>query len=366
MLKIKNIGSMFHVAQRMDIKPLNAFLFRILAIVLALVTAGIFLLFLGYNPIEVYATIIDGSLGSITSLRETIKIATPLLLSALGVSIAFKMRFWNIGGEGQICVGAIVASFFAYFYSHLPSALLLIIMVVTGMIAAGLYGLIPAYFKTKYGTNETLFTLMLNYIAVYVIQYLREGPWRDPDSLGFPIMARFPKSARMPMVFGVHIGWIVALALVLIIYVYVKYTKQGYELTVVGENKRTAEYAGMPVSKIIMRTMFISAAIGGLAGVFQASGADRQLTETVAGGAGFTAIIIAWLGRLSSPSILIISILFGILTKGCGTIETMLKIPASMSDVLQGILLFFVLGADFFIRYQINVLGNDKKVEVLK
>ncbi|MEG0145766.1 MAG: ABC transporter permease, partial [Clostridia bacterium] len=297
---------------------------------------------------------ISGALGSLSNLRETVKLAVPLLVTSLGVTLAFKMKFWNIGAEGQICVGAIAASFFAINFTHLPQPLLILTMALAGMLAGGLWGLVPAYFKARFDTNETLLTLMLNYVAIYFIQLLREGPWRDPRS-GFPKVPMFDKAARLPQVLGVHIGWIVALALVVLTYVYLKHTKQGYELTVVGENINTARYAGMNVKKIILRTMFISAAICGLAGMLQATGADKTLTDTVAGGRGFTAITIAWLGRLNPYAILIVSVLFACLTKGSGTIQSIFNISGSAADVFQGIILFFVLGSEFFINYRIAV-----------
>lgn len=358
-----NVRMPLHTVKRLEITKSKELLYRFFAISLAAISCGLLLMIIGYNPFEVYGTILNGALGSESAIKETIKITFPLLLSALGVSIAFRMKFWNIGGEGQIAVGAIAASYFAYRQANLPASAMLVLMILSGIIAGGLFAAIPAYFKTQYGTNETLFTLMLNYIAVYVIQYFREGPWRDPESLGFPIMPRFPKHARIPMVLGVHFGWIVAIALVVLIYIYIKHTKQGYELTVVGENQRTAEYAGMPVKKIIMRTMFISGAIAGLAGVFQVSGADRQLTETVAGGVGFSGIIIAWLGKLSAPAMFVVSILFGILTKGASTLETTLKIPASMSSIIQGLLLFFVLGSEFFIKYKLQFTAKGMEMK---
>lgn len=344
-----------HVVQRTGLSAGKQAAYRLLAVALALVTGGVFLACLGLNPFAVYGTMFSGSLGTKTAFREMVKVAIPLCITALGITLAFKMKFWNIGAEGQICVGAIAGSFFAYtFAGSWPSWVLLTTMAVAGFVAGGLWGMIPAYFKTKWGTNETLFTLMLNYVAMYFIQFLREGPWRDPKSMGFPIMPRFDKAARMPMVEGIHIGWIVALVLVVLVFVYLRYSKQGYELTVVGENMQTARYAGMPVKKIVLRTMFLSAGICGLAGILQASGADKQLTDSVAGGVGFTAITVAWLAQLSPLGILIVSILFGILEKGSGTVESTFKVSPSMADVLQGVILFFVLGAEFFIRYQIK------------
>ena len=341
-----------HIVQRVSIDPKRAMLMRLLAIFLALVTGGLFLLAVGFNPFSVYGTMVAGSVGSASNLRETIKIAIPLCISALGVALAFKMRFWNIGAEGQISVGAIAASFFALTFPDWPQAPLLLAMGLAGFIAGGLWGLVPAYFKARFNTNETLFTLMMNYIAIFIIQLMREGPWRDPKS-GFPKVPMFEKSARVPQVFGVHAGWIVALVLVVLVYIYLTRTKQGYELTVVGENENTARYAGMNVKKIILRTMFLSAGIAGLAGMLQASGADRTLTETVAGGVGFTAITVSWLSQLNPLAILIVSALFGCLEKGSGTIRSVYNISPSTSQVFQGIILFFVLGAEFFINYKV-------------
>jgi simple sugar transport system permease protein len=341
-----------HIVQRVSIDPWRAALYRVLAIVLALATGGLFLLAVGFNPFPVYGTMVGGAVGSAGNLRETIKIAIPLLITSLGVTLAFKMRFWNIGAEAQLSIGAVAASFFALTFPDWPQPLLLTAMAAAGFLAGGLWGLVPAWFKARFGTNETLFTLMMNYIAIFIIQLMREGPWRDPRS-GFPKVPMFDKAARMPQVLGVHAGWIVALVLVALVYVYLKRTKQGYELTVVGENENTARYAGMNVKKIILRTVFLSAAIAGLAGMLQASGADRTLTETVAGGVGFTAITVSWLSQLSPPAILVVSMLFACLQKGSGTIRSIYNISPSTSEVFQGIILFFVLGAEFFINYKI-------------
>ena len=353
------LSSPFHVAKRTEIPSGKAALYRLLAVCLALVTGGLFIWALGLNPFAVYGTMISGSTGTISSFRETVKIAIPLCITSLAVTLAFKMRFWNIGAEGQICIGAVAASFFAINCTSWPQLPLLLTMAAAGMLAGAVWGLIPAYFKAKHNTNETLFTLMMNYVALYVIQILREGPWKDPMS-GFPKVPMFDKIARIPSVFGIHIGWIVALVLVAAVYVYLNYTKQGYELSVVGENERTASYAGMRVSRIIMRTMGISAALCGLVGMLQASGADKTLTDTVAGGVGFTAITVAWLSQLNPLGILVTSVLFAILEKGSGTVQSLFQISPAASEVLQGIILFFVLGAEFFVNYQLlrNVKGG--------
>lgn len=354
----------FHASLRPEMSGRKTALFRLAAVLGALLTGGLFLLILGHNPLSVYMTMLEGALGSPSMQKETIKLAIPLILTGLAVTLAFKMRFWNIGAEGQICAGAIAASYFAYFHNHLPQPVLLIVMAVAAIVGGGLWGLIPAYFKTRFQTNETLFTLMLNYIAIAFITFLREGPWRDPGGGGFAAMPRFIKAARLPevpfpFVGNVQLGWVVCVVMVVVVSIYLSHTKGGYEIQVVGENVATARYAGFPVNKIIMRTMFMSAGLAGLVGMIQVSGSDKQLTDAVAGGRGFTAVSIAWLGRLSPLGIAIVAILFSMMEKGGSMMQTVYRIPASVSDILQGIILFFVLGSEFFIRYRLVRTGKE-------
>lgn len=351
-------GFPIRVVKRTDISTGHAWLVRLCAIALALITGAVFVLILGYNPLEIYATMITGSLGSKMALELTAKLTIPLLITALGLTLAFKMRFWNIGAEGQICVGAIAATYFALSHSDWPQWCLLVVMAIASIVAGGLYGAIPAYFKSRFSTNETLLTLMLNYVALYAIQALQQGPWRDPSQLGFFKVARFERSARLPEVLGVHVGWIVALVLVAATYIYLRHSKQGYELSVVGENEATARYAGMPVKKVVIRTMFLSAGICGLAGMLQASGADKTLNDTVAGGVGFTAIAVAWLARLNPVGILIVSVLFCILEKGSASVQSIYNLSAATAEVLQGIILFFVLGSEFFLSHRVRLAGR--------
>ena len=285
---------------------------------------GIFILCIGYNPFVIYGTIITGAFRSAMAVQATVKIMIPLLICSLGVTLAFKMRFWNIGAEGQLIFGATCASFFALYCSNWNHVVLLLVMAVAGIVGGGLWGLIPAFFKVKFNTNETLFTLMLNYIAMYFVSYLQDGPWRDPAANGFSKIQRFDANAALDKVAGIQCGWIVALILVVVVFVYLKFSKSGYEIGVVGVSQDTARYAGMNVKKIILKTMFLSGAICGLGGMIQASGSDVTLTMNVAGGVGFTAIIVAWL--------------------------------------LQGIILFFILGCEFFVRYKFvgRSKGGDK------
>lgn len=343
---------LLRVVKRAELNGKKAVLLRVLAVVLSLVAGGIFILSIGHNPFVIYQTIIAGAFRSEMAIQATVKIMIPLLIAALGVTLAFKMRFWNIGAEGQIIFGAICASFFALHFSSWNHYLLIAVMILAGFVGGGLWGLLPAFFKVKFDTNETLFTLMLNYIALYIVQYLMDGPWKDPDANGFSKIARFDANAALDKVFGVHCGWIIALILVVIVFIYLKFSKQGYEISVVGESKDTARYAGMNVKKIVLRTMFFSGAICGLGGMIQATGADITLTTSVAGGVGFTAIIVAWLAQLNPIMITVVSFLFSVLEKGSSVIQSDFGLSTDCADVLQGIILFFILGCEFFVRYK--------------
>jgi simple sugar transport system permease protein len=344
---------LFRVIKKADISFGKTLILSLFALLAAIVAGGIFILAIGQDPIKVYITIVQGAWRSKIAIKGTIKIAIPLLIAAIGITPAFHMKFWNIGAEGQIIMGGIFATYFALHFNTLPHGLLIVIMILAGMIGGGLWGLIPAYFKTKYGTNETLFTLMLNYIALYIIKFFTEGPWRDPASSGFPKIATFTENARLDMINGVHAGWLIGLILVVVIFIYLKFTKQGYEISVVGESVNTARYAGMNVKKIVMRTMFISGAICGLAGMTQVTGAAYTLGEGVAGGVGFTAITVAWLSKLNPLIILVVTILFSMLDKGCSVMQSTFGLSSAVSGILQGIILFFILGFDFFTRYQL-------------
>lgn len=343
---------MMRIVKTKEKSPHEQLLLRLGAFVLALCAGGLFLLILGNNPFAVYQTILSGAFRSKMAIQATIKVMIPLLISALGVTLAFKMKFWNIGGEGQIIMGGVFASYFALFHANWPGFILFPVMFLAGIIGGGLWALIPAFFKVRFGTNETLFTLMLNYIALHLVSWLQEGPWRDPAANGFPKIASFDKSAVLPKLLGVQVGWVIALVLAAMLFVYLRYTKQGYEISVVGESRATATYAGMNVHKIILRTMFLSGAIAGIAGMVQVTGSDRTLTIGVAGGVGFTAIIVAWLAQLNPVSSVVIAFLFAVLEKGSSVIQSQFGLSTDCADVLQGIILFFVLGCEFFVRYK--------------
>ena len=350
------------LAKRTDIDPKKAWLIRVASIVVALILGCIPMLFTGTNPIEAYSVIVQGSLLRPVYFRQTVKIAIPLLGCALAIAPCFKMRFWNIGAEGQITMGAMCATYFAlYWVDKVPSAVLLVIMFLASLVGGGLWALIPAFFKAKWNTNETLFTLMMNYIAIGIVAWLQGGPWEGRK--GSQIIPMFGDAARLPDLFRVHIGWIFVLVLVVLMHIYMNKTKQGYEIAVIGDSQNTARYAGMNVGAIIMRTMFISGAISGFVGFMTVSGANYTLYSGVADNVGFTAITVAWLSQLNAFAMIFISMLLAVISKGANTLQTRLQVPASISDIITGILLFTMLSCEFFINYRLIFRKKGEEVE---
>ncbi|MFT5872384.1 MAG: ABC-type uncharacterized transport system permease subunit [Clostridium sp.] len=357
---------MMQILKRSENNKTDNFKIRCIAIILSLLVLGIFLLAIKLNPIEVYVSLVKGSFGSIYSARQTLLRAIPLIITSLGISIAFKMQFWNIGGEGQIVMGAFAASFFALKFPDMDKLPLLLIMLCAGILGGGLWALIAAVLKGKWKTNETIVTLMLNYIALKFITYLQYGPWKDKRAMGFPKIPNFSPNATLPEVFGIHIGWIIAIILVVLVYIFMNYTKKGYEISVLGESEKTATYAGINIRKTMYIAIFLSGALCGIAGVIQASAVSRTLSVEVAGGAGFTAIIIAWLSALSAPIIVIVAILFAALLEGASYIQTALGIPGAGAQLIQAIILFFVLGSEFFTKYKMSFKSKGIQKEVNK
>ncbi len=345
---------MMQIVKRAGISKIDNFKIRCISILLSLLVLGMFLLVIKLNPIDVYASIVKGSFGSTYSIKQTLIRAIPLIITSLGISIAFKMQFWNIGGEGQIVMGAFAATFFALKYPNMSTIPLLLIMFCAGIIGGGLWALIAAVLKGKWNTNETIVTLMLNYIALKFVTYLQYGPWKDKNAMGFPTIPSFSVNATLPDVLGINMGWIIALILVIIVYIFMKYTKKGYEISVLGESEKTAMYAGIKIRKTMYIAIFLSGALCGIAGVIQVSAVSRTLSPAVAGGAGFTAIIIAWLSALSAPIIIVVSILFAALLEGASFVQTAFGIPEAAAQLIQAVILFFVLGSEFFTKYKMD------------
>lgn len=356
-----NKDPLIKISKRQNLALGYKLLLTIGAILLSLVLGGILLACLGYNPVDFYVQMILGNFKNSSYLKLMVRVLIPLLITSLGVSLAFKMRFWNIGAEGQFIVGALIAMTFSLLIGDsLPSPLGAIIIVLLGTLGGGLYALFVAVLKVKFGTNETLMTLMLNYVALYIASYTLKTDFYAVQGQGVPAFKFIAESLWLTEInigkFSFDTALFVAVALVVIMFVYFKQSKQGYELNVVGDSPNTAKYAGMKVKWIIVRTMFLSGAIIGMAGALKLCGssAGHTFSANITGGVGWTSIIVAWLAKLNPIGILIASLLMSILERGCAFARTSLGISESMSDVLQGIILFTVLASDFFINYKVS------------
>jgi simple sugar transport system permease protein len=343
---------LLRVAAKTEAPPVKEHFLRFAAVFIALAASGIIMAFMGYNPIEVFGKMITGSLGTAYRFKETIHKAIPLCVLSLGTAVAFKMKFWNIGQEGQFYMGAYGAALVGFGFPNLPSPLLLTLMFLGGLLFGGFWALLPALLKMRFSASETLVTLMLNYIAVKWISFLQYGPWKDPAALGFPKIASFSSNAVLPAIWGIHLGWIITLLLAVLLYILINRTKLGYEIDVTGESQIAARYAGMNVFRITVIAVVLSGSLCGTAGMMQASAVERSISEQLSGGLGFTSVIVAWLARLEPLAILVVAFLFSLLIQGGNFLQSSLQIPASISLVLQGVIIFFVLGSDFFIRYR--------------
>jgi simple sugar transport system permease protein len=352
---------MIRIASIPELSGRQEILLRLAAAGAALVASAVIMIFMGYNPLDIYGKIVAGSLGSAYRFRETVNKAIPLAALSLGTAVAFRMKFWNIGGEGQFYMGAFGASLVAFGFPGLPAPLLLLLMFLAGFALAGLWALIPALLKARYATSETLVTLMLNYVAQKWITFLQYGPWKDPKAIGFPKIALFTDNAVLPRFLGIHCGWLITLILAGALWFLLKKTKMGFEIDVLGENEATARYAGMNVFRIMVTAAMLSGGLCGAAGMMQASAIERSLTDQLSGGLGFTAVITTWLARLSPPGIIVISFVFSMLIQGGNFLQSALQIPSAISQILQGIIIFFVLGSEFFLRYKFVIERRERE-----
>lgn len=351
--------------RRLEPSRTIAFLVPIVSIVLALAVGSLLLLAAGADPIKTYKAMYDGAFGSAYYRSELLVKAIPLMLTGLAVSIAFRMLFWNIGAEGQLVMGAIATAWiplFALKDSNLPAWALLLLMGVAAFVAGALWGLIPALLKAFLQVNEIITTLMLNYVAILLLDYLYTGPWKDKQGFGFPGTASFKDVAalpRLPKAFGfgrVHVGLIIAIVAALVIWIVLLRTKWGYEIRVIGENPNAARYAGISLTRNFLLVMAVSGGLAALAGFGQVAGIAHRLQKGIAVGDGFTAIIVAWLAKLHPVGVLIVAILMAALSVGGDQISSTMRLPAAVAPVLQGTILFFVLGGDIFVRYRLRVV----------
>ena len=350
-----NKEPLFHIVKRDALPWYKSWGIRVASVFAALVLCGFITLFLTkLNPIEVYATMIDGAVGTSRRVWALLQKTAMLLCIALALTPAFKMKFWNTGAEGQVLVGAMATGTVMLFLGNrLPSWLLFTLMFVSSVAAGALWGVIPAVFKAKWNTNETLFTLMMNYIAIQIVGYF-VLEWSVPKGSGqIGIINQKTQAGWMPAVFGqaYFINILIVAIITAALYIYLKYSKHGYELSVVGESVNTARYVGIDVKKVIIRTMCLSGAICGIAGFLLVSGADHTVTKDTAGGNGFTAIMVCWLAKFNPVWMILTSLLICFLSKGASEIASMFQLNLSFSDIITGIIIFFIVGSEFFINY---------------
>ena len=350
---------MFRIVKNDNLPRWKAVIFRICAILFGFVLSGIVIAALGFPVIDTFRFMFAGAFGSEILIQNTISFAIPLAITALGLSVAFRMRFWNIGGEGQMIFGAIAATFVSLQMPDDTSGYILIpLMLLAGMVGGAIWGIIPGIFRVYFHSNETLFTLMMNYIAICLVNYLYNDVWKDSAKHGFSGIKAIEAQAHLPKLFGIQIGFLIALALAGALYLMINKTKFGYEIRVVGESEPTANYAGMNVKWIMLLGILLSGGIVGLAGAVQLNGSAFALADGITGGAGFTAIVIAWLSNLSAPIIIVVAILFGALKTGATAIQMYPGVPSSVGSVMQGLLLFSVIGGEFFLKYRIVFSGK--------
>ncbi len=350
------------MVKRDNVSKSEALVVRLIAVAFSLVVcAAVITGITGESPVNVYLGIIDGAVGNSNRIWVTIRETAVLLLIAVGLTPAFRMKFWNIGAEGQILMGGMTAAaWMIYGAGKMPNWLLLICIIVCSAAAGMLWGIIPAAFKAYMNTNETLFTLMLNYVAMQIINYAIVF-WEKPaGSNTVGVINAATKAGWFPKILGGTYGLNVLLVLVVtvVITVYMRRSRQGFELSVVGESSRTAEYVKINVKRVIIRTMMISGAVCGLAGAVIVSGSSHTISTSTAGGRGFTAIVVAWMSQFNPIAMLIVSAFFVFMQQGAIQIATQFGLNDNASDIITGIILFFMIGAEYFVQYKVRFGGK--------
>lgn len=353
------------VVKRSDMVWYKSWAVRLIAIVIALlICALVIVLLTGYNPLQIYVSMFEGTFGSTRKLWNTLQRLAMLLCISLAVTPAFKMKFWNIGAEGQSLVGGLTAAaFMIYFGNTMNGYVLYPLMFIAALAAGMLWGVIPAYFKAKFNTNETLFTLMMNYIAMQIVSFCIVF-WENPkDSNTVGVINRATEGGWLPSLFDQKylLNILIVALITVIMYVYLRYSKHGYEISVVGESENTAKYIGINVKKVIIRTMALSGALCGLAGLLLVAGTDHTINTNTVGGMGFTAIMVSWLAKFNPIIMTLTSFLIVFLERGAGEIATAFQLNESVSDILTGIILFFIIGSEFFVQYKINIRSKHKE-----
>lgn len=356
---------LFHLSKRKAMSWYGAWAIRGAAILLALVVCAIVTTALtGENPLAIYKTMYEGAFSTSRRTWNTLQNLAFLLCVSLAVTPAFRMRFWNVGGEGQVLVGGLAtASCMILLGGKLPNVLLIAIMLISALAAGAVWGAIPAFCKARWNTNETLFTLMMNYVATQLVAFF-VIVWEVPKGSGkIGVINQKTQAGWLPEVFGQKylLSILVVAALTIIMYIYLNRTKHGYEISVVGESVRTARYVGIKVDRVIIRTMALSGALCALAGFLMVAGSDHTIAPDTAGGRGFTAVMVSWMAKFNPLGMIFTSLLLVFLGRGSSEISTKFGLNDSFGEILTGIILFFIIGCEFFINYKISLRKAARK-----
>ena len=356
--------SLFHISKRETLPLPKALAIRLGIILLSLVFCGLVTMVLtGENPIGVYGTILDGAFGSSRRAGVTFRNVAILLGISLAVTPAFKMRFWNIGAEGQVLIGCLATTACMILLGDkLPNIVVIIISLIAAIAAGALWGFLPAFFKAKWNTNETLFTLMMNYVATQLSAFFIIL-WEVPKGAGkIGIINQSTKAGWLPEIANAYLLPILVVAILTgVMYLYLQYSKHGYEIAVVGESQRTASYAGIKVDRVIIRTMVFSGALCAFIGFMLTAGIDHTLTTTIVDGRGFTAVMVSWMSKFNPFIMIASSLLLVTMERGATEVSSSLGLNHSFADILTGIILFFIIATEFFITYKVTLRKNGKK-----
>ncbi|MFC4322930.1 ABC transporter permease [Litchfieldia salsa] len=341
-------------------KRSSSFMVSTVSVVIALIICAIFIGLNGLNPLTVYLKMVQGAFGSAFGISETLVKATPLLLCGLGVAIAYRISIWNIGAEGQFLLGAIGATAVTIYLPNLPGALFIPIMMLVGVVSGAVWGLFTAIPRTYFQVNELITSLMLNYVALLLLDYFVFEPWRDPQGFNFPGTPLFSPFQMLATIGNTRLnhGLIYALVAVLVFAFLLSKTKWGYELRILGANPTAAIYSGIKVNKHILLVMMISGGLAGLAGAIEVSGVAHRLMYGISPGYGYTAIIVAWLAKLNPWAMIFTSVFIGGLIVGGYSVQT-IGLPSSISLMLQGAILLCLIGGEMISKYRIKRVSEE-------
>lgn len=331
------------------------------AIIVSFAIGGILIAMVGVNPIEAYKAFFYGIFGNRVNIGNVLSVATPLMLTGLGIAFAAKCSTFNIGAEGQLYIGAIFATWVGIKFGSLPIGILLPLIILAGFVGGGLWGFVPGYLKAKYSVNEIVLTVMMTEIAIQLVSWLTRGPMLDPLSFGLPQSAQLADAARLPLLMKgtrLHSGFLIALSCVFIINIILTRTSFGFRVRAVGYNSRSAQYAGMNVVSSITMAMLISGGLAGIAGAIEVAGVHYRLMDGISPGYGYTGIVVSLLGKGNPFGVAISAILFSALQSGADAMQRRVAVPIHLAQVIQGLTIMLVIIGEYLNSYQMQRVVN--------